>query len=88
MSIFMALLFLFVHMPLIYACQHSIFLVFASAFTTMPLLFVRSNVQGVDLPPVRVGIHSCCHCHEMCSNKLTWWMTCVVEFALSVRRLS
>ena len=29
-----------------------------------------------------------CHCHKMCSNKLTRWVTCVVEFALSVRIVS
>ena len=29
-----------------------------------------------------------CHCHEMCSNKSTRRVTCVVEFALSVRIVS
>jgi hypothetical protein len=36
----------------------SISLVSAPAFTAPPLLFVQVNARGVDLPRVRIGIHS------------------------------
>ena len=83
------LLSLFVRVPLIYACQRLVdSLTFASAFTTAPLV---SACQRMKDDCVRVHVHNyrppplvCCHCHEMCSNKSTRYVTCVVEFALSV----
>ena len=35
-----------------------------------------------------VVVHARCHRHEMCSNKSTRWVTCLVEFALSMRIMS
>ena len=34
------------------------------------------------------GILSGCHCHEMCSNKSTQWVTCVVEHDSTVQLLT
>ena len=52
-----------------------------------PFLVIRGVRQGDPLlcPLFDLAI---CHRHEMCSNKSTRWVTCLVEFASSVQMMS